>query len=150
MQGGIVAATKTNVEIIRATASPSQGVAIQVESGCKVFGLFLNVQVLPQAETALSNIYMIIYKNPSNNIADTNIPNANATGIDPFRRQVFHTEMAMMSDAADSIPITLFKGVLKIPETFQTMREDDRVEIQLFAPASTVDFCVECIYKEVR
>ncbi len=151
VQGAIPVATKTIVSLIKGVINPDLTTdTTKCEAGSKVFSLFLNVQVVATSEAALSNSYFILYKNPQGNIPAANIPNANATGAHEFRRQIFHTEMAMMADTSESIPIVLFKGVLKIPKVYQTMRQDDVIELQLFQPGTTSDFCVECIYKEIR
>ena len=92
---------------------------------------------------------MIIYKNPNNNISPADIPKANAVGVDAFRRQVFHQDMAMLGNVATQVPVTLFKGVLKIPKVFQTIREDDQIVVQLYCPTGvTVNFCLQSIYKD--
>ncbi len=149
-QGGAAPATKTDVVLVNTTDNPVNTVSNQCSIGSKVSSIFLNVQVETSAGTALNNAYFIIYKNPGNLIAPSEIPDANATGVSNFRKQVFHTEMAMLSDVGDSIPITLFKGVLRIPRKFQRMGINDTIVVQLFSPGNTIDFCVESIYKEFR
>ncbi len=149
-QGGTVGGTPTFVNLVAASDVMDNTIANRVETGCRVSSLFLNIQVLNQDDTALPNMYFIIYKNPGSNIGGGDIPNANATGTSDFRKQIFHTEMAMMSDTGDSIPITLFKGVLKVPQRFQRMGINDIIAIQLFSPGTNTEFCVECIYKEYR
>ncbi len=91
---------------------------------------------------------MIIYKNPGNNVSASDIPKGNVVGLSDFRRQIFHQEMKMLGDADNVIPITLFKGVIKVPRTFQTIRENDKITVQLFTPTGiTTFFCVQCIFK---
>ncbi len=150
-QGGLVLNTKGKTQIIHAVDAPVLANVEEVETGAKVYGFFLNVQIVPTTEAALPNIYMIIYKNPGSNIAAGSIPNANVVGSADFKRQVFHQEMLMLSNiSATQIPATLFKGVLKIPRTFQNFRVNDEVVIQLFSPGVNIEFCVQCIYKEFR
>ncbi len=150
-QGGAGIGVPANEILVRGAINPDITTDTSVvEAGSKIFSMFLNVQVIATSSAALGNAYFILYKNPGNNIPAASIPNANATGASDFRRQIFHTEMAMLSDENDSIPITLFKGVLKVPRTFQTMRQEDEIVIQIFTPGVTIDYCVECIYKEVR
>ncbi len=149
-QGGTVAMAKDTVILANAVDDPSRTNATQVENGCTIRSIFLNVQVLATTDVALGNAYFIIYKNPGNNISSANIPDANATGISDFRKMIFHTEMAMTSDTNDSIPITLFKGVLKLPRHMQRFGIGDLLELQLFSPGVDLDRCVQCIYKEIR
>ncbi len=150
-QGGGVLNTKVNNIPVIAVDAPTLANRAEVETGSKVSSIYLNVQVQATTQAALGNVYMIIYKNPGGNIAAGNIPNGNVSGSSDFKRQIFHTEMRMMANSADTqIPITLFNGVLKIPRVFHNMRINDVIEIQLFAPGVNFNWCIQCIYKEYR
>ncbi len=147
-QGGLVADTKTNVDLVIATDTPTTASETSVAIGSKVFGFFLNVQVVGLAAGGvLNNVYMIIYKNPGNNISAADIPKGNVTGASDFKRQIFHTEMLMLGSTDSDIPQSLFKGVIAVPKTFQNMRINDKVTLQLYAPGATVNFCVQSIFK---
>ncbi len=151
IQGAEGLNTKETQDLAIGTDAPVLANANEVEVGSKVFGIFLNIQVVATTEAALPNIYLIVYKIPGANISAGAIPNANVTGISDFKRQIFHTEMAMMTNSANTqVPITLFKGVLRIPKVFQTMRINDIIQLQLFAPGVNFEFCIEAIYKEFR
>ncbi len=148
VQGGTVADTKNNIDLVQGVADLTVQGTTQVSSGSKVFGLFLNIQAYVVSGAALNNMYFIIYKNPGANVSAADIPKANVVGASDFRRQVFHQEMLMLGDIDNIIPVTLFKGVIKVPRTFQTIRENDKITIQLFTPAGiTTFFCIQCIYK---
>ncbi len=150
-QGGTLLDVKQLITIAQAVDAPTLGTQIGVETGSKINAFYLNVQVVATTQAAIPNIYMIIYKNPGGNIGASAIPNANVQGVDDFKRQIFHTEMRMMANSADTkIPITLFNGVIKIPKVFKNMRINDVLQIQLFAPGVNFDWCVQCIYKEYR
>ncbi len=146
-QGGTVGGTKTNVILANGTlavVAGGQGVTI----GSKVFSIFLNIQAYILSGAGLNNFYAIVYKNPQNNISASDIPDGNAVGADKFRRQVFHQEMAMLGSTAADIPVTIFKGVLRIPKVFQTIREGDTINVQLFTPTGVdANFCLQSIYK---
>ncbi len=151
LQGGVAVATKEAKVIMIGIDAPVLANVTEVETGAKVNAIFLNVQIVATSEAALPNIYMIVYKNPGNNIAASSIPNANVTGSDDFKRQIFHTEMAMLSDqTATELPVTLFKGVLMIPRVFRAMRILDNISIQLFSPGVSFEYCIQAIYKEFR
>ncbi len=150
-QGGIVAATKTKVTLAHAVDAPVLANTTEVETGSRITSMFVNIQVIGTgAGGVLNNIYAIFYKNPGGNIAGGSVPNGNVTGADDFKRQIFHTEMLMLSSSSDDIPQALFKGVLRIPRVFHNMRINDDIELQLFAPGDTSNYCVQCIYKEYR
>lgn len=147
-QGGLVAGTQQEELLVDAVDAPALADTNGVAVGSHIYGLFLNIQVAATGTAALANVYMAIIKNPGNNLG--NPPNANALGASDYKRQVFHQEMIMTEKNTTAIPRTLFKGVLKIPKTFHTMRRGDRIELLLFAPGVNFDYCVQCIYKEFR
>ncbi len=116
-----------------------------IPTGSRVNGFFLNVQVAATSTAALANVYMMVYKNPGNNI--TVIPDANVIGVSDFKKQVFHQEMTMTEKNTTAIPRTLFKGVLKIPKHMQRMAAGDKVVVALLSPGVTYDYCLQAIYK---
>ncbi len=152
LQGGNIGDTPSTVNLVATVDAPVVTNPTEVETGSRVNSLFLNVQVLSTAQTVLNNLYFMIYKNAGNNIPLSNIPEANKVGSSDFKTKVFHQEMSMLSDAADSIPITMFKGVLKIPRHMQRMGINDRIDLQIFTEtvSNTQDFCIQSIYKEYR
>ncbi len=152
LQGGVPGNAAERRVIVKVTDNADSTEPTQVESGSKVTSLFLNIQAITTADTSLNNLYFYIFKNPQGSIPLADQVPANATGTTGFKRQIFHTEMAMMSATNDSIPITLFKGVLKIPRVFQTMRLDDEIGINLFSPGAgnTHDYCIEAIFKSYQ
>ncbi len=147
-QGGLPIATKTDVPIAVAVDSPVLANTTECRTGCKITSLFLNIIVAATSTAALANAYMMIYKNPGTNIFIAQRPNANSVGASNFKKQVFHQEMVMTEKNTTAIPSTLFKGVLKVPRHFQRMGYDDRIEVQLFSPGVTFDYCVQAIYKD--
>ncbi len=151
LQGGTLLNVKQNATLVDCQENPTLSAADEVQKGSRVNSLYLNVQVVATSEAALPNIYMIIYKIPGANITSSAIPNANVTGTNNFKRQIFHTEMRMMSNSANTqVPITVFNGVIKIPKVFHSFRIDDFVQLQLFAPGVNFNWCVQCIYKEYQ
>ncbi len=151
LQGGIVADTRVLSTLVDGKDAPVLANTSEVEVGSKVFSIFLNIQVIGTGVGGVLNqIYFIIYKNPGSNVTVGNIPDGNVTGASDFKRQIFHTEMIMLSSSSDDIPQALFKGVIKIPRVFQNMRINDIIQIQLFAPGGTSNFCLQAIYKEFR
>ncbi len=142
---------KNQVVVVENAASTS---ATQNDVGSKVFSIFLNVQVVnsTNAVGTINNAYMYVYGNPGNAIPAASFPAVNTVGTSNLRKQIFHQEMAMLSDANDSIPITLFKGVLKIPKKFQRLGVDDRITVRVGTPVggAELDVCIQSVYKEVR
>ncbi len=150
-QGGLVADTKVNVDLAQGTDTPTTAAANSIAIGSKVFGIFLNIQVVGLAAGGvLNNVYMLIYKNPGTNVSAADIPKGNVTGASDFKRQIFHTEMLMLGSTDSDIPQALFKGVIRVPRTFQTIRINDKITVQLYAPGATVNFCLQAIYKSYK
>ncbi len=147
VQGGLVAAAQTVVPLADATENAVSTVAIQVDQGSEVSSIFLNVQVAATGTAALANVYMALMKNPGNNIP---APQANLIGVSDNRKHILHQEMIMTEKNTTAIPRTLFKGVIKIPRSKKRMGIDDQIVLLLFAPGVNFDFCIQCIYKEIR
>ncbi len=149
LQGGLVLDVQQVFTLVKGVDNPALSAnPEQVVVGSHVRSIFLNIQVAALTAAALANVYMIISGNPGNAIGSQ--PDANVTGTSDFKKQIFHTEMLMVQKVAPGIPRTLFKGVLKIPRKFGRIGQDDTIQVQLFAPGVNMDFCIQCIYKEIR
>ncbi len=147
-QGGLVAGTQKLVTLADSQDNPVLATADNVEPGCRITSFFLNIQVVGTgAAGILANAYMYIAKIPGANIPASGFPNPNATGTDNFKRQIFHTEMVMTADTDTKIPVSLFKGVIRVPRVFQTMRNDDYIVVVLYSPGVNMNYCVQSIYK---
>ncbi len=149
-QGGLVAGTNTQVTLIDAVDAPVLATANQVITGSRVNAIFLNVQVSATQTSALANVYFYLAKNAGSNIVGTSFPDGNVTGVSDFKKLIFHTEMIMTEKNTTAIPRTIFKGILMIPKHMRRMGHDDIIQINLFSPGVTFEYCVQCIYKEYR
>ncbi len=147
-QGGLIADTAQFVSLANAVDSPVLAQEEQVRTGARINSIFLNVQVYATATTTLANCYMYIYKNPGNTIASSSFPDGNKVGTSDLKKLIFHQEMVMLEKNTTGIPRTLFKGVLKLPKHMRRFGYDDDLIISLYSPGITVDFCVQCIYKD--
>ncbi len=122
----------------------------EVETGAKVHGVFLNVQIQGNqiSSGGIPNIYMAVYKNKG-----SNVPNIDPTqtGTNSDKSNIIHQEMGMFqSDSVDGNPKTLFKGVIVIPKGLQRFGLDDALDITLRSTAINFKYCLQCIYKEFR
>ncbi len=136
-----------NQDLVSALDSPTTANVDSVEIGSRVSSIYLNVQVYATSEASLANVYMFIIKNPGGNITP---PAANAVGASDNKKFVIHQEMRMMGGATTEIPITLFNGVIKIPRGYQRMGTNDILQLSVQTPGNAIDYCVQCIYKELR
>ncbi len=153
-QNTVPAGTKQVITLWNSVESASSAVATEVSEGSHVSSFFINVQVVTatNAVGAINNCYFYIIGNPGGIYQAADFPEVNAVGISQLRKQVYHQEMAMLSDENDSIPITLFKGVLKVPRKFKRQGVNDRTSIVIGTPIGgpELDTCIQCIYKEIR
>ncbi len=150
-QFGVVGGTPARVDVIEANDAPVIANTNEVQTGSKVNGIFLIVEVTMTSGVVLANAYMLVAKRPGGNIT---VPDANVVGASDNKRFVIHQEMVMMQkfDADVSAnPRTLFKGVVVIPKGYRRFGPNDVLEVQVFTPTGqNMDACVQCHYKEFR
>ncbi len=146
-QGGLPVNTVVAVTVINAKDAPVLASVADVETGCTVHSIFLNVQVSATSTAALANVYMAVWKEPGSNLA---LIDPATVGSNDNKRFVIHQEMIMTEKNTTAIPRTLFKGVIKIPRGYKRFGINDLLNITLKSPGVTMDYCVQCIYKELR
>ncbi len=147
VQVGIILAVQQSVNLAISVDAPTLPVTTQVESGSKINGIYLKVEINATTSAALSNAYLMVVKNPGNNLV---FPNANVVGSDDNKRYVIHQEMVMLQQVTNSNPRTLFNGVIVIPRGYRRMAINDRIVAFLFSPGVNLNACVQCHYKEFR
>ncbi len=147
--GTVTAAAQLNFELITTVDAPVLGSTSQIETGAKVNGIYLKVEVASNETDAgaIPNVYMIVWKNPGDNIT---APGASNVGPNDNKRFVIHQEMVMMNNLAGGNPRVLFNGVIVIPRGFRRFGPNDRLEISLFFTAVNFAYCLQCHYKEFR
>ncbi len=143
----MVIGTPTSIVLLKSVDNPVQANPEENSIGSKVNGIYLKLEVNATSSAALSNAYMMVYKNPGNNLT---LPNANVVGIDDNKRFVIHQEMVMLQQQSGSNPRTLFNGVIVLPRGYRRNGPDDRLFCQIFSPGVTLNFCLQCHYKEFR
>ncbi len=146
-QGGLSLGATVNIDLIDTKDAPVLANTDEVETGSKVNGIFLSVEVNATSSAALPNVYMIVYKNPGGNLAT---PLPNTIGSNDNKRFVIHQEMVMLQGQTGSNPRTLFKGVIVIPRGYKRNGPNDRLILVLQSPGVNIQFCVQCHYKEFR
>ncbi len=147
VQFGLVLDTANTQELIVTVDAPVLASTNQNETGSKVNGIYLHVEAYATTEGALSNIYMMVMKNPAGALT---FPDANVVGASDLKKYVIHQEMVMLQKEATGNPRTLFNGVIVLPRGYRRNGPDDRLQLQVFAPGVNCDVCVQCHYKEFR
>ncbi len=146
-QGGQTVGTQANLTLIIADDSPILANTSEVLTGSKVNGIYLKVEIVATSSAALSNCYLLVWKNPGGNLT---IPAANTVGANDNKRFVIHQEMVMLQRQTNSNPRTIFNGVIAIPRGYRRMGPNDQIRLALLAPGVTIDWCLQCHYKEFR
>ncbi len=138
------------VNLISTTDTPTLAATNSVETGSKVNGIYLKVEVASneaQDVGAIPNVYMIISKNPGGNITQ---PAANAVGASDNKRYTIHQEMIMLDNKLGGNPRILFNGVIAIPKGYRRNAPNDLLTISILSPALNIAICLQCHYKEFR
>ncbi len=146
-QAGVVLAVTNDTDLITTVDAPVLANTNEVETGSKVNGIYLKVEVYATTAAALANCYMTVGKSPGNNIT---LPPPNAVGVNDNKRFVIHQEMVMMEQSVNGNPRTLFNGVIVIPRGYRRFGPDDRLKLQVLSPGVNISLCIQCHYKEFR
>ncbi len=139
------------VIIADATDTPTIAVTQSVETGSKVNGFYLRVEVAsndPIDIGVIPNVYLMVYKNPGNNVT---MPAPNVVGGSDNKRFVIHQEMTMIENKGQgSNSRTLFNGVIVVPKGMRRFAPDDRLAFDILAPGLDIAVCTQIHYKEFR
>ncbi len=150
--GTLTAGTQIDANLATATDTPTLAVTTSVETGCKINGFYIRCEVASNETDAgaIPNAYMMIIKNPGQNLIAAGIPVPNAVGSNDNKRFVIHQEMVMLNNLAGGNPRTLFNGVVVIPKGMRRMGPNDAWFISIFSTAVNLTFCFQAHYKEFR
>ncbi len=150
--------TPSEVTIAVQVDLPSTTVTNQVHTGSAVKAIFLSVQLSGSvAYGGVPRVYMIVYKNPGNQVPT---PDPSNIGISPRRKFVIHQEMTMVAQQTTSgagggdgtFPRTMFKGVILLPKRYQRFGDADELTFVIQnatgEATGTTRWCLQSIYKE--
>ncbi len=147
IQIGTIAGTSTNQTLIAAKDAPVLADNEDVVTGSTVNAVYLKVEAYATSAGALANLYMIVTKNPGQEIV---VPPPNAVGVSDAKRYVIHQEMVMLERSVNGNPRTLFNGVIVIPRGYRRFGPNDLLQVSLLSPGVSTDLCFQCHYKEFR
>ncbi len=147
----VAAATEGGFTLAGATDTPTLAVTTSVETGAKINGFYIRLEVASNEAHdagAIPNFYMIIFKNVGGNLT---APAANAVGSNDNKRFVIHQEMTMIENkGAGGNPRTVFNGVVVIPKGYRRMGPNDTWQVLTLSPALNHVACIQAHYKEFR
>ncbi len=120
-----------------------------VETASTVNAIYLKVELTRIGTTSdvLANAYMYVAKNPGGNLT---LPEANVVGANDNKKYVIHQEMVMLQGTNAGNPRTLFNGVIVIPRGYRRNGPQDQLILRVFTPGVSINYCVQCHYKEFR
>ncbi len=146
----LAAAATGTVVLIKSVDDPSLATTNECETGSKVNGIYLRVEVASNETEdvgAIPNVYMSITKNPAAAITP---PAPNNVGANSLKKYVIHQEMVMIENSKGGNSKTLFNGVIKIPRGYIRNGPLDQLILNVLSPAIDIVFCIQCHYKEFR
>ncbi len=147
-QGATALDTVEVVNLIESKDAPALANTTEYETGSKVNGIYLHVEVVNTGATGvLANAYLSVQKNPGGNLS---FPKPNVVGINDNKRFVIHQEMLMLQMVDNSNPRTLFNGVIVIPRGYRRNGPNDVLNLIIYSPGVELTWCVQCHYKEFR
>ncbi len=137
----VAAGVVTNVNL-GLTVDTFVGTAGTFPIGAKIFGIYLFVNIQPDA--AVGNVDYYVSKTSPILLATMPIPGS--TGGDASRRFILHEEKGLpVNRDVGGVP-SQFKGVIVIPKGRQRMGDGDVIRLHLRC-SSAYSACVKCIYK---
>ncbi len=145
------AAATFGAAIATATDTPTLGATASVETGCKINGFYIRLEVASNEAIdlgAIPNVYFTLGKSPGGNIT---FPAPNAVGASDNKRFIVHQEMTMIENKGQgSNGRTLFNGVVVVPKGMRRMGPNDVWQISVLSPALDIVVCLQVHYKEFR
>ncbi len=133
------------------TDTPTLAATNSVETGCKINGFYIRVEIASNEAISLGaipNVYLMITKNIGGAFT---LPLANAVGASDLKRIVIHQEMTMIENKGQgSNARTVFNGVVVIPKGMRRMGPGDEWKCTVICPALDTAVCLQAHYKEFR
>ncbi len=146
-QDGLTLANLLTKDLIVTVDAPVLATTNQVETGSKVNGIYLRVEIHAITAGALPNAYLAVFKNPGDNLTPVN---PNVVGASDLKKYYIHQEMVMLQKQVNGNPRTLFNGVIAIPRGYRRNGPADKLQLLIFSPGVDLNVCVQCHYKEFR
>ncbi len=143
------AATGANTLIgcVKTVNSAANVNATEVERGCKIFRIWVELWVYASAAVAVgvtSGIDMYMWKNPGANLT---APNPGTVGTSNEKKYVFKTWKGLTGARTEGSPAYVWRGWIKIPRVYQRQGTDDLIQIVARATGANALVCNSFVYK---
>ncbi len=138
---GVSAGVTTSIDLVD-VVNDYTGVSGTVPIGAKVSSIYLFIQMI-STSTGTANHDWYIIKDPGGQLS---FPVPGATGGALVRKFILHEEKGIPGNASDGAYPLTFKGVIKIPRSYQRCGEEDKITIKARA-VDGYNLCLKAIYK---
>ncbi len=143
------AATGANTLIDFAIAVDSAALATtnEVERGCKIFKVWLELWISASAATAVgvtTGVDAYVFKTPGNNLT---APQPGTIGSSNEKKFIFKTFKGLVGARTEGYPSYTWKGWIKIPRIYQRMGADDQLTLVIRPTGVNLIVCTNFIYK---
>ncbi len=150
-QATLAAGVNGNFPVVLTTDTPTLAATSSCETGSKVNGFYLRVEVASNEAISLGavpNVYLIVWKDVGGNLTP---PTPNAVGANDNKRFVIHQEMTMIENKGQgSNARTIFNGVVVVPKGMRRNAPNDEWQVQILSPSLDIVVCTQFHYKEFR
>ncbi len=133
--------------IARAVDSATNAVTQDVERGCNIKAIWLEIWIYDSAEAAVgvtSGIDFYIWKDPGANLTP---PIPGTEGSSNEKKFIFKSWKGLTGARTQGSPPYAWRGWIKIPKRYQRMGTDDLFELQFNATGVNKIVCTNLIYK---
>ncbi len=137
----------TTVVVTNSVSSPANADVEDVERGCKIFRIWIELWVYNSATTTVgvtTGIDMYLMMNPGTNLTP---PNPGSVGTSNEKKYVFKTWKGLLGARTEgSLPYT-WKGWVKIPKVYQRQGINDQIQLIIRPVGVNAIVCNNFIYK---
>ncbi len=144
---GISTGAQTDLLIARAVDSAALATTTDVERGCLIKAIWLELWAYNSVEAAVGVTHGIdayIIKNPGDNLTP---PIPSTTGSSNEKKYIFKEWKGLTGARTQGALPYSWRGWIKIPKRYQRMGADDRFEFVSIATGANIIQCTNFIYK---
>ncbi len=127
VQNGSLTGTTTELVLAEAQDSAVLAVAQDVEKGCSIKAMHIDIDVCGLGGTGVQNVFDgYLFKNPGSNLG---APDPSNWGVSNEKKFIFHTMNSMIMRNQDGNNVVRFSGWIKVPKRYQRMGANDKISL---------------------
>ncbi len=139
--------TTTITDIADTQDSATLSVADDVERGCLIKAIWIEMWIRPTAEVIVGiteALVMYVIKNPGSNLTP---PNPATVGTSNEKKFIFKEWKGLIHASTQGIPPYSWKGWIKVPRIYQRMGANDKLSLVWRIDGVAGLLCAKFIYK---